>query len=210
MAVDSLLLVSRLLSYSVIMMSTCMKLPQVWKIYSAGSNKGISTRGYWLEIVSYLIAASYGFFYDYHITTYFELIILAIQSSTIVALSIIYSRQWNFENGLYSMIILVFGINAIFKMVPSIILDTLLVMNIPLSSSSKLLQINALYRMKTAGDVSLITWILAAYGCAVRLFTIVVEIFDMTILTGYTIGFILNSVIVIQILYYGDKSKKTD
>ena len=52
MAVDSLLLVSRLLSYSVIMMSTCMKLPQVWKIYSAGSNKGISTRGYWLEIVS--------------------------------------------------------------------------------------------------------------------------------------------------------------
>ena len=40
------------------------------------------------------------------------------------------------------------------------------VMNIPLSSSSKLLQINALYRMKTAGDVSLITWILAAYGCA--------------------------------------------
>ena len=44
----------------------------------------------------------------------------------------------------------------------------------------------------------------------VRLFTIVVEVFDMTILTGYTIGFILNSVIVIQILYYGDKSKKTD
>ena len=44
----------------------------------------------------------------------------------------------------------------------------------------------------------------------VRLFTIVVEVFDMTILTGYTIGLILNSVIVIQILYYGDKSKKTD
>ena len=39
------------------------------------------------------------------------------------------------------------------------------VLGIPLSSSSKLLQINGLYRMKRSGDVSLITWVLTTYGC---------------------------------------------
>lgn len=47
-----LLYVSRSLSFSVIILSLVMKLPQVWKIYVAGTSKGISIRGYWLEVAA--------------------------------------------------------------------------------------------------------------------------------------------------------------
>lgn len=76
---------------------------------------------------------------------------------------------------------------------------------LPLAAASKLAQVMELYRIKTQGDVSKLTWSLAAYGCAgkkkpftrqtviphahtciiylllitARLFTIVVEVKDI-------------------------------
>ena len=37
---------------------------------------------------------------------------------------------------------------------------------LPLAAASKLAQVMELYRIKTQGDVSKLTWSLAAYGCA--------------------------------------------
>ena len=37
---------------------------------------------------------------------------------------------------------------------------------LPLAAGSKLTQIMELYRIKAQGDVSKLTWSLAAYGCA--------------------------------------------
>lgn len=37
---------------------------------------------------------------------------------------------------------------------------------LPLAAASKLTQVMELYRIKTQGDVSKLTWSLAAYGCA--------------------------------------------
>ena len=48
---DAMVFVSRSLSYSVIFLSLFMKLPQVLALYRAGSSRGISVRGYWLEII---------------------------------------------------------------------------------------------------------------------------------------------------------------
>ena len=48
-AMDALT-ISRTLSFSVIVLSFCMKLPQISAIYSAGSSRGVNIRGYWMEI----------------------------------------------------------------------------------------------------------------------------------------------------------------
>ena len=96
---DSALYISRMLSYSVILLSFGMKLPQILAILSSKHSKGVNARGYWMEIGryllmilmcvlihpcisinSYLIGASYGYFNDFHISTYGEAILLAIQS----------------------------------------------------------------------------------------------------------------------------------
>ena len=43
--------VSRSLSYSVIFLSVFMKIPQILALYRAGTSRGVSPRGYWMEIV---------------------------------------------------------------------------------------------------------------------------------------------------------------
>jgi len=47
---DYLLMISRTLSYSVILLSFCMKLPQISAIYSAKSSRGVHIRGTWMEL----------------------------------------------------------------------------------------------------------------------------------------------------------------
>ncbi len=48
---DAALYISRALSYSVISLSLCMKFPQIIAIFSSKASKGVSARGYWMEIV---------------------------------------------------------------------------------------------------------------------------------------------------------------
>ena len=43
--------VSRGLSYSVIFLGVFMKIPQILALYKAGTSRGVSPRGYWMEIV---------------------------------------------------------------------------------------------------------------------------------------------------------------
>ena len=50
---DVSVFVSRCLSYSVIFLSVFMKVPQILALYSSRSSRGISARGYWLEIIWY-------------------------------------------------------------------------------------------------------------------------------------------------------------
>lgn len=47
---DAVLVVSRLLSYSLIALCFFLKLPQIWAVYSARSSRGVSARAYWMEI----------------------------------------------------------------------------------------------------------------------------------------------------------------
>ena len=47
---ESLLFVSNILSYSVITMCLWVKLPQVASIVRAGNTKGLSLRGYWMDM----------------------------------------------------------------------------------------------------------------------------------------------------------------
>ena len=47
---DTILLISRFLSFSVIALSFFMKLPQISAIYFAKSGRGLNVRGYWMEI----------------------------------------------------------------------------------------------------------------------------------------------------------------
>ncbi|CAI8046578.1 hypothetical protein GBAR_LOCUS25771 [Geodia barretti] len=59
----------------------------------------ISARGYWLEIICCEIGVAHGYFYDIHVTTYGEAILLALQSYVIVYLSVKYSGDWSLEMG---------------------------------------------------------------------------------------------------------------
>ncbi|XP_064383160.1 solute carrier family 66 member 3-like [Halichondria panicea] len=205
---DAALYISRALSYSVIALSFCMKFPQIIAIFSSKASKGLSARGYWMEIVGYLIGSSYGYFHGFHISTYGEAILLAMQSAVIIAGVVYYGRQWSLENAVYVVLLFLFCIGAVLKVIPANVLYILLLCALPLSAGSKLIQIMKIRSLQSQGDVSKLMWGLAAYGCAARLFTVLVEVKDAQVFLNFLVSLILNTIVVLQCIYYGNR--KTD
>ena len=76
---------------------------------------------------SYKIGIAYGYYYDLHITTYGETILLVIQSYLIVALTIKYSGDWTVENGAWLVANGAFVAAIVTKSMPSTVISLLLV-----------------------------------------------------------------------------------
>ena len=57
-----------------------------------------------MDLAACLIGFSYGYAHGYHLTTYMEVGLIAIQVSTIIFLVILYDRKWTLENGLYTLL----------------------------------------------------------------------------------------------------------
>lgn len=207
---ESLLIVSRFLSYTVVGMSVFMKLPQITAIFMTGNTKGVNLKTYWLESGSYLISFSYGYTHGYHISTYVETVLLVIQSAAIIVLVIYYDKKWTLENALYTSVALGLIVPTLMGLIPHFLLSILLSLTLPLAVFSKLTQITTIYQIKSRGNVSILTWSLAAYGCFARLFTVYVELGDMQIFFNFFVSSMLNTVVVIMCFYYGDELQKKE
>lgn len=207
---ETVLNVSRFLSYTVVIISVFMKLPQISTLLASGSAEGVNLRSYWLEIGAYLIGFFYGYTYDYHISIYAEAGLLALQDVIIIALVMNHNKKWTLENALYIFLAASFIIASLCKVVPHPVLDVLLSSTLPLAVSSKVGQIRTIYQLKSRGDVSVFTWALATYGCVARIFTAFVEVGDLQILMNFCVSALLNSIVVALCLYYGKEIKKSD
>lgn len=205
---EALIIISRVLSYTVVGMSVILKFPQVIAIVKERNTDGINLKAYWMEIAAYLIGFFYGYSHDYHISVYVESGLLAFQSAVIIFLVIWYDSSWTVENAIYAILGTSFIVTSLFRLVPHSLLSVLLSLTLPLAAGSKLAQIRAIYEIKSRGNVSILTWSLATYGCFARLFTIVVEVGDLLILFNFFVSAVLNSIVVMMCVYYGDNKKK--
>ena len=189
-------------------LSFFMKLPQVLAILRTGRTEGVNLRTYWMEIGAYLIGFFYGYTYGYHLSTYMEAGLLAVQSACIIFLVMYYEGKWTLENALYSVVIGSFVTSSFFRLVPLPFLKILLSLTLPLTAGSKLAQIGTVYRLKSKGNVSVLAWSLAAYGCFARLFTTFVEVGDVLIFLKFLMAAGLNSTVVALCLFYSHREEK--
>lgn len=200
--------ISRVLSYSVVGICFFMKLPQVIAILTSRNTRGVNLKASWMEIGSYLIGFSYGYTHGYHLSTYVEAGLLAIQSAIIILLVIYYDNGWTLANLMIALGFLAFMAASYLQIVPHILLSLLLSLTLPLVVASKLAQISTIYQIKSKGNVSVLTWSLASYGCLARIYTVYVEVGDLQIMLNFSVSFILNSGVAILCLYYGNQSQK--
>jgi len=201
------LAVSRILSYSVVSVCVVMKLPQIYSLLSSQSATGINLRSCWLEISTFFIGFFYGYVNHFHYTIYADAGFLIVQSSVVIFLVIKYTKKWTFENLIYAILCIVFAVSSFAGLIPLVVFRILLSSTLVMSSISNIGQILSLYRLKAQGDVSIVTWSLAAYGCLARIFTTLVEVGDLQILVNFIVSFVLCSTIVAQCLYYRNKNK---
>ena len=77
------MLISRGLGLAIVAGATCVKLPQIIKIYRSGSAKGISFLATLLELVAVTANGAYSFSKGFPFSAYGEAVFLALETSLI-------------------------------------------------------------------------------------------------------------------------------
>lgn len=200
------LLLSKALGYLVILGSVGVKLPQIMSIARSRSAAGISLSMFVLDLIGFTITLGYNVARQNPFSTWGETLFLLTQTVIILALMLYYSKNI----GITSISTFVIWLAALGAMVtgqvPMEIMTLLQTASVGIFMASKVPQILTNHRTKSTGKLSFITFFLSTAGAAARVFTTLQEVDDKIILMSAILGFALNLIITLQIMFYGDRS----
>lgn len=205
------ILLSKSISYAIIFFSFTLKLPIIKNLMNSKSAEGISEASTWTEIFTLMLNALYAYHFGNPFSTYAENVIILFQSVIILLLIWKYSPK-KVDMSKRTPIIITFILIAFLciqdKFIPESVWTLVGSITIPLISFARFAQIRESYIKKSTGPLSLFTFILGFGGCIARAFTTYTETDDRLLLFTYIYAAILNGIIMVQILVYGDKSSK--
>lgn len=211
--IDISFLLSKLLGYAIVLFSMTLKLPQIYNMMEIKSDRGLSYLTMYTEILIYLFCALYGYHQGNAFSTYGENVFILIQSLAIIILCWMYSKHTSFASKIFRLIFVLFLVTITFKCIegrdiPEYVWTLLISSSIPLASFARMSQIFVSYTEKDTGPLSPVTFLLGMLGSITRIFTTYTETKDMILIATFVYGAFLNFVVLMQILIYGDKSKK--
>jgi mannose-P-dolichol utilization defect protein 1 len=200
------LLLSKILSYGIILGAVFVKLPQIFKIVGSKSTTGLSPAMYVLENIGYLITVVYNIRLGYAFSTYGENVFLLMQGFILVALFGIYNHRL----GTTALAAPFFGAAAywLYLLAPLETLALCQTGTILIFASSRLPQIWNNFRSGSTGVLSFVTVCMNVAGTTARIFTTTQEVNDPVILAGTVSSWMLNLIIFLQVLWYWNSDKK--
>ncbi|WVR04804.1 hypothetical protein IAU60_001816 [Kwoniella sp. DSM 27419] len=200
-----------------------VKIPQILKIVSSQSARGLSLSAYILETVSYAINLAYASRNRFPFSTYGENFFLTIQNVVITLLILFFtgprgvggglggplSGKKASGNGNMTKVVTGLAITAVSAVVlwsdslcPPGMLALLQAATLPLSLISKAPQIMSNHRHRSTGNLSAFAVFNALLGCLARLFTTKQEVNDPLIFWGFAGAAVLNLVLALQMVAY--------
>lgn len=195
-------------NWSTLVVCMVLKFPQILSVMAARSAEGLSLGSVLLEVTGFLVFLRYHMYYEYPMETYLEYPILIAQDAVLLLFILYYSGSM--RNAL-SYAGIFFGLWNVLVLKKWLI-DIALNLCTLISASSKFLQLQHLWRAKDSGQASALTWGMATYTCATRIFTTLVTTGDIAVLVRFIVMLILNCWVVFTILKYRKKPevKKKD
>jgi len=201
--IDIVYYISKTIGYLVVVGSTIVKFPQILKIFREKSVVGISLMSVFLELLGLSITVSYALYKANPFSTWGECLFMTVQNLVIIVLIFHFSKTVPspLQLGLFGLYLAGFSASLL-RFLDPWIMDILMQSTMGVTISAKLPQIRLLYANKTPGTVSFVTWFLTFGGSVARLFTIIKELNDTTLIVSYVIACTLNGIIVAQLLFY--------
>lgn len=206
------MVISKGLSYGIIMGSVLLRVPQIVKILSAGSGEGLSVASEILMLIAIFGSMSYGYFKQFPVAAYGDSYFLYLQSLIILLLVLYYQRN-------YLHALVTGGLTGLFTFLsftgalPGNLIIGLNSLSMILSVVSKLNQALLNFRNGSTGNLSAISLILQFLGCVARIFTSIQETGDFNLILSYIVTSLANGLLVMQLFYYWNssvtKTKKT-
>jgi len=182
-----------------------VKIPQIRSILSSRSAAGISLSMFILELVGYSINLGYNVIRGNSFSTWGENLFLLAQTAVIVALMLHYSGGI----GVVAMSLGALWVASLGAMlsgqVPMEIVLLLQTASVGIFVMSKVPQVITNFKNRSTGKLALITFLLNTMGAAARVFTTLQEVPDNIILISASLGLLLNLIITVQVLVYGDR-----
>eukprot|EP01012_Entosiphon_sulcatum_P040121 TRINITY_DN53769_c0_g1_i1.p2 TRINITY_DN53769_c0_g1~~TRINITY_DN53769_c0_g1_i1.p2 ORF type:complete len:219 (-),score=51.79 TRINITY_DN53769_c0_g1_i1:78-710(-) len=205
------LLISKTLSIGILAGSFGYKVPQILKIVSGKSAKGVSAQMLAMELVAFTISFCYSYAKGYSITTYGESIVGAAANVLLLILVSKYNKSPPLSLTLAALV--AYGAwvaGHISQTIPFAFLELLQIWAaIPISVASRVPQIISNFRNRSTGQLAFATFFLSLAGGTARIFTTWRETGDQVLMLAFTIGAVFNGIIVLQfLLYWNSKDKK--
>lgn len=217
--------ISKGLGLGIVLGGSIVKVPQILKIVSTRSARGLSLPAYVLETIAYAISLAYAARSKFPFSTYGENFFLTIQNVVITLLIVWHSgvgaagsRQLtaggsvrasgNLSGVLVGAVIVVVTsvLLASESLVSPSLLSFLQASTVPLALVSKAPQILSNYQLKSTGNLSAFAVFNAFLGCLARLFTTSQETGDTLMWWGFALAGALNAVLVAQMIVYWNNS----
>ncbi|XP_051772070.1 solute carrier family 66 member 3 [Ctenopharyngodon idella] len=195
-----------LANFSTLFVCMVLKFPQIFVLMRARATAGVSLNSLLLELVGFLVFMSYQMYYDYPPLTYLEYPILIAQDVIVLLLILHYNR--NLKHSLIYAALFVGGWQLL--TVQKWVIDLAMSLCTFISASSKLAQLQCLWRSKDSRQVSSLTWGLATYTCLARIFTTVVTTGDTQVLIRFVVMTVLNMWVTVTVIYYKPHAVKQD
>lgn len=198
---------SHYLSYSVILTSLFVKVPQILSVLNARSTKGLSLSSVLLEEIGYSILLTYNFALGYPLASYFEYTVLVLQDFILIIAILHFDGLLKIHTLPAFLLYFLVYTGIAFRWFPDFVLTTVISLVTPLSFSSKFAQIKLLYTSKNPGQVSLATWGIVAYGATARVVTSCVLTGDPGVILNFCVAASMNTFISCMIVHYRQQAK---
>ena len=190
-------------------MNQQFKLPQMQKIYSAGSVQGLAPMTFYCDVLICTCAAAYSHLQGFPFSTYGEELLILAQNVLLVLM------LWKYADppfGASHMALVAAAWVGIVLYLASLDPATTVVAALPLATIvgipvARCPQVHANFTQGHTGQLSLITSAINLAGSLARIFTTLTELSDGPKLAGYIISATLNTVLTGQILWYWSATK---
>ncbi|XP_048364780.1 solute carrier family 66 member 3 [Sphaerodactylus townsendi] len=195
-----------LANWSTILVCAVLKLPQGVVLLAAKSARGVSLESLVLELSGFLVCLRYHSYYSYPLSTYVEYPIIIAQDVILFLFVLHYNGKMKHAFPYAVIFVMGWYVLGLHKW----ILDVAMNLSTLVSAASKFAQLRCLWQTKDSGQVSTLTWILATYTCAARIFTTLMTTKDLTVLVRFVVMMSLNIWVTATILRYRKTVQKTD
>lgn len=196
------LFLSKAIGITVVAAAAFVKLPQILKLLTSQSSRGLSLSSLALETASFAITLAYNVRKEFPFSTYGETVFILLQNIVLGYLVIRFSPNYQFATAfpitVFALLVGLFSADI----VPDSLLSTFQASAGVLSTVSKLPQIIAVYQQGGTGQLSAFAVFNYLLGSAMRILTSLREVDDNLILAQFVAGFTLNAVLAVQMAYY--------
>ncbi|KAM9317070.1 solute carrier family 66 member 3 [Gastrophryne carolinensis] len=193
-------------NWSTLVVCMVLKFPQILAVIRARSVQGLSLPSLLMEVAGFLVFLRYQMYYDYPMETYLEYPILIAQDVVLLLFIFYYTGSTRSALSYCGLFLGLWNVLVLQKW----IIDVALNLCTLISASSKFLQLQHLWKTKDSGQASALTWAMATYTCATRIFTTIMTTGDQAVLLRFIVMLLLNIWVSLAILKYRKTEDKKD